>query len=47
MGRLLVAGVYTLFFIPFMYLMDRAMYRAYLRRSGQTATAKPPARKRS
>jgi len=45
-GRLLVAAIYTLFFIPFMYLMDRAMYRAYLRRSGQSATAKTPARKR-
>lgn len=33
--RLLVTAVYTAFFVPFMYLMDRAMYRAYLKRSGQ------------
>lgn len=37
--RLLLAILYTGFFIPFMYLMDRAMYRAYLRRTGQ---APPP-----
>ena len=29
-----LAIVYTAFFIPFMYLMDGAMYRAYLRRTG-------------
>ena len=40
-SRLVVAGVYTLFFIPFMYLMDRTMYRAYLKRTGQQA---PPQR---
>jgi hypothetical protein len=34
-GRLLVAVVYTAFFIPFMYLLDRTMYRAYLKRTGQ------------
>jgi hypothetical protein len=34
-SRLVVAAVYTLFFIPFMYLMDRAMYRAYLKRTGR------------
>jgi hypothetical protein len=33
--RLLLAILYTAFFIPFMYLMDRAMYRTYLRRTGQ------------
>jgi hypothetical protein len=33
--RVLLTLFYTGFFIPFMYLMDRAMYRAYLRRSGQ------------
>src|SRR5215475_567247 len=32
LGRLAVAAVYTGFFIPFMYLMDRALYRSYLRR---------------
>jgi len=31
---LLLALLYTGFFIPFMYLMDRAMYRSYLRRTG-------------
>jgi hypothetical protein len=35
LSRLAVAVVYTAFFVPFMYIMDRAMYRAYLRRSGQ------------
>jgi hypothetical protein len=33
--RLAVAALYTAFFIPFMYLMDRAMYRTYLKRTGQ------------
>jgi hypothetical protein len=33
--RLLLAILYTAFFIPFMYLMDRTMYRAYLKRTGQ------------
>jgi Flp pilus assembly protein TadB len=31
----LIALVYTAFFVPFMYLMDRAMYRSYLKRTGQ------------
>jgi hypothetical protein len=35
--RLLLAVLYTAFFIPFMYLMDRTMYRTYLRRTGQAA----------
>jgi hypothetical protein len=40
LGRLAVAAVYTAFFIPFMYLMDRALYRSYLKRTGrQPATA--------
>src|SRR5689334_16899813 len=39
-GRLLVAAAYTAFFIPFMYLMDRQLYRSYLRRTGQQT---PPA----
>jgi hypothetical protein len=43
--RLLLAILYTAFFIPFMYLMDRAMYRTYLRRSGQSAPSKPRARR--
>ena len=33
-GKLALTVIYTAFFIPFMYLMDRAMYRAYLRRTG-------------
>lgn len=37
LGRLAIAAVYTGFFIPFMYLMDRALYRSYLRRTGQQA----------
>jgi hypothetical protein len=43
-GRLLVALLYTLFFIPFMYLMDRTMYRAYLKRSGQAPPQRSPRR---
>ena len=42
--RLLLTAFYTAFFIPFMYLMDRAMYRTYLRRTGQ---APPPRTTRS
>jgi hypothetical protein len=34
-GKLALTVLYTAFFIPFMYLMDRAMYRAYLRRIGR------------
>jgi hypothetical protein len=37
--RFLLAVLYTGFFIPFMYMMDRAMYRTYLKRTGQ---APPP-----
>jgi len=37
LGRLAVAAVYTAFFIPFMYLMDRQLYRSYLRRTCQRA----------
>jgi hypothetical protein len=33
-ARFALTAAYTAFFIPFMYLMDRAMYRAYLRRTG-------------
>jgi hypothetical protein len=43
--RLVVTLVYTAFFLPFMYLMDRAMYRAYLKRTGQQAPQRQ-ARKR-
>ncbi|MGZ4318006.1 MAG: hypothetical protein ACXVRD_01625 [Gaiellaceae bacterium] len=38
---LLLGVVYTAFLVPFMYLMDRTMYRTYLRRTGQ---AMPPRR---
>jgi hypothetical protein len=34
--RLLLTLLYTAFFVPFMYLMDRTMYRTYLRRTGQS-----------
>ena len=40
--RLLVTAVYTAFFLPFMYLMDRAMYRSYLKRTGQPAPQRQP-----
>ena len=40
-SRLLVAALYTAFFIPFMYLMDRTMYRAYLKRTGQAPPPRP------
>jgi hypothetical protein len=43
--RLAVAAVYTAFFVPLMYLMDRTMYRSYLRRTGRQAPQRP-ARKR-
>src|SRR5205085_2198149 len=33
--RLFITAFYTAFFIPFMYLLDRTMYRTYLRRTGQ------------
>jgi Flp pilus assembly protein TadB len=46
LGRLAVTVVYTAFFVPFMYLMDRAMYRAYLRRSGQQLPSRGAAKKR-
>lgn len=42
-SRIAVAAVYTAFFVPLMYLMDRTMYRSYLKRTGQQAR---PARKR-
>jgi len=34
--RLALTLLYTAFFVPFMYLMDRTMYRTYLRRTGQS-----------
>jgi hypothetical protein len=40
--RLVVTLVYTAFFLPFMYLMDRAMYRAYLKRTGQQPAQRQP-----
>jgi hypothetical protein len=39
-ARIALTAAYTAFFIPFMYLMDRAMYRSYLRRTGN-----PPGRR--
>jgi hypothetical protein len=44
-GRLAVTFVYTAFFVPFMYLMDRAMYRSYLRRTGQEPPQRRPRRR--
>jgi hypothetical protein len=46
LGRLAVAALYTAFFIPFMYLMDRALYRSYLRRTGQQPAATPGRKRR-
>jgi hypothetical protein len=43
--RLAVTAFYTVVFIPFMYLLDRTMYRTYLRRTGQ-APAQPAGRRR-
>ena len=44
-AKLALTLAYTAFLIPFMYLMDRALYRSNLRRSGQQAPRRP-ARKR-
>jgi hypothetical protein len=43
--RLLLAILYTGFFIPFMYLMDRTMYRTYLKRTGQAPPSRSGARR--
>jgi hypothetical protein len=40
--RIVVTLVYTAFFLPFMYLMDRAMYRSYLKRTGQSLPQRQP-----
>jgi hypothetical protein len=45
-SRLVVAVVYTAFFIPFMYLMDRTMYRTYLKRTGQAPPRQRAPRRR-
>jgi hypothetical protein len=37
--HLAVTAFYTAFFVPFMYLLDRAMYRTYLKRTGQSPRA--------
>jgi Flp pilus assembly protein TadB len=42
LSRLGITLVYTAFFMPFMYLMDRAMYRAYLKRTGQPLPQRQP-----
>ena len=42
LSRLGITLVYTAFFLPFMYLMDRAMYRAYLKRTGQPLPQRQP-----
>jgi hypothetical protein len=34
-ARISIALLYSLLFMPFMYLMDRAMYRSYLKRTGK------------
>jgi hypothetical protein len=35
LNRLAIAAVYTAFFVPFMWLLDRTMYRSYQRKIGQ------------
>jgi hypothetical protein len=40
-ARVAIAAVYTAFFVPLMYLMDRMMYRSYLKRTGQQAPQRP------
>jgi hypothetical protein len=40
-ARVAVAAAYTAFFVPLMYLMDRTMYRSYLKRTGQQAPQRP------
>ena len=44
--RLAVTLVYTAFFVPFMYVMDRTMYRSYLKRSGKQLPTRGAAKKR-
>ena len=44
-AHLAVTAFYTAFFIPFMYLMDRAMYRTYLKRTGQVPARRTGARR--
>ena len=34
------------FFLPFSYLMDRMMYRTYLRKTGQAPPSRPESRRR-
>ncbi len=34
-ARISIALLYSVLFMPFMYLMDRAMYRSYLKRTGK------------
>ena len=41
LGKLALTAVYTALFVPFMYLMDRAMYRMYLRRTGNLPERAP------
>jgi len=38
-AHLAVTAFYTAFFVPFMYFLDRTMYRMYLKRSGQAPRA--------
>ena len=45
-SRLAVTALCTAFFMPFSYLMDRAMYRSYLRRSGQRLPPRGAPKKR-
>ena len=40
LNKLALSLLYTLLFMPFMYLMDRTAYRAYVKRSGGGAEPK-------
>jgi hypothetical protein len=46
LNRLAVTAAYTAFFVPFMYVMDRQMYRSYLRRSGKQVPVRGAPKKR-
>lgn len=41
-ARVGVAALYTVLFIPFMYLFERGLYRSYLKRTGKLPPSRPP-----
>jgi len=46
-SKLIPTALYTVLFVPFLYLMDRVQYRQYLRRTGQEPPAPAGSRRRS